>query len=181
MLGYRCDSVILGVFSHLNGSGTLCPKSSSCFPIPQWPGNALAVTGPAVPPASPAWDWCCFSSHGCCLTPAIPGAASLGLSHLHGFPAQPLPGALQSSGPVSPSWAVSLQGRQGLGHMGTFTCSPKEGCPPNLYQVSGRQRPAGLLKLRFNSIRVSVLCLPALWDGGCAPWDRFGGWGCVRA
>lgn len=37
---------------------------------------------------------------------------------------------------------------------------------PNLYQVSGRQKPPRVLKLQFNDISVCVLCLPALWDGG---------------
>lgn len=114
----------------------------------------------------PYHSWCCFPGP---LPP--PRFSSLA-------PAWS-PAVLRSYFPVLGT--VSLQSRQGLGHVGTFTCSPKGGCPPNLYQVSGRQRPPGVLKLQFNSMHVSVLCLTALWGGGCAPWDSFGGQGGVQA
>lgn len=108
----------------------------------------------------PCHSWCCF------LGPLPPPW----------FSSLALPGALLSSGPISASWAQCLcRAARGLGHEGTFTCSPKGGCPPpDLYRVSGRQRPPVVLKLRFNSIRTSVLCLPVLRDGGCAPGTGLG-------
>lgn len=149
-----------------------------CFPSPQAASPhhsglrvlCMAVIGLAVAAVSPAWHWCCFSSHGCRLIPAIPGAASLGLSHLHGFPAWS-PAVLRACFPFLGT--VSVQSRQGLGHMGTLIHTR------DLYQVSGRQRPPRVLKLQFYNIPVSVLCLPVLWGGACAPWDGFGGQGCV--
>ncbi|XP_038006508.1 uncharacterized protein LOC119706664 [Motacilla alba alba] len=190
MLGYRFDSMIPEVFSHINDSGTLCPLSSSCFPTPQWPGSALAVL---------ALLYLLPAQHGTGAVSAPMDAAS-SLPFLVLLPwASPTSMVFQPSPAWSPAvlrphfpflGTVSLWSSQGLGHVGTFTCSPKGACgnfpspqkggaPPNLYQVSSRQRPPRLLKLRFNSIRVSVLCLPTLRVGGCAPGTGLGARVCL--
>lgn len=157
ILGYRFDSVTSELCSHLNDCGTLCPMSSSCFPTPQWPGNALAVTGPAAAPASSAWHQCHFGSRGCCLIPAIPGAASRASPTSRLEPCCP-----QALFPLS--WAVSQQSRRELGHVGAFT-APQKGDPPKFVPSSWQAEAT-------RGIKAAVQQHPCVCPVSALPWGQ---------
>lgn len=173
MLGYRFNSMISEVFSHLNDSGTLSqllkllphttvawecsgsnwPCCTSCQP-----SMGLVVFQLPWMLLDPCHSWCCF------LGPLPPPRFS--------SPAPAWSPALLR--PHFPSLGSVSAEQTGTGAYGNF--HP----PPKFVPSFWRQRPPGVLKLQFNSIRVSVLCLPALGDGGCAPWDGFGGQGYIQ-
>uniref|UniRef100_A0A8D2PUW7 Solute carrier family 35 member A4 n=1 Tax=Zosterops lateralis melanops TaxID=1220523 RepID=A0A8D2PUW7_ZOSLA len=80
------------------------------------------------------------------------------------------PCSLQALFPL-PGHSVSAE-QTGTGAYDNFHPLPK--FVPSFWQAEATQ---GIKVAVQRYLCVCVLCLPALWDGGCAPWDRFGGQG----